>query len=376
MKKAKIRVKRIDILEVELPLKRVFKHALSARKTSNSIFIKLYLEDGTIGYGEALPREYVTNETTKSVSGRLCRVLPRKVIGAKFFSFKNGVEFINRLKHLEGATRCCIELALLDALGKHFKKPVSSIIGEPTKSLLSTSGVIQAGSIPSTIKSALEIKAFGFKSVKVKVGLGDDLNRLKVVRNILGKRINVRVDANCAWGAREAIEKIGQMREFGISAVEQPVRANDIKGLKKVSDSVNETIIADESLTTIRDAKRLANINACDMFNIRLSKCGGILNALKIVDIAHLHSIRYQLGCQVGESGVLSAAGRHFAFGVKNIEYYEGSYGKFLLKEDVTRENMTIGLGGKAQAIVGPGLGINVVDRVLDKYTVNRYIID
>ena len=371
-----VEVKRIDILEVELPFKRVFKHALNIRRTSDSIFVKLYLATGVIGCGEALPREYVTGETTRSVFRKLCNVLPYKVIGAKFSGLKEGVEFINRFEGLEGAARCCVEIALLDALGRYFNKSVSSVIGRPIKNLLFSSGVISAGSIPSITKSALEMKAFGFKSVKVKVGVGEDVNRLRVIRSILGNKVDIRVDANCAWDVDEAIEKIGQMRKFNIRAVEQPVKAGDIRGFKKVTDGVPETIIADESLATLEDARRLAGAKACNMFNIRLSKCGGILNALKIADIARRNSIRYQLGCQVGESGVLSAAGRHFACGVENVEYYEGSYGKFLLKEDVTKENMTIGFGGKVRIIDGPGLGVNVVDKVLDKYTSNRFVIE
>jgi len=289
---------------------------------------------------------------------------------------KKAKEFIYNLKELDGAAKCCLDIALLDTLGRFFNKSVSFVIGKPVRRLLFSTGIVSAGSIPAATKSAMEIKIFGFKSVKVKVGIENDLNRLNVVRSILGDKIDIRVDANCAWSAEKAIEKICQMRKFKISAVEQPVKPYDIRGLKKVTTSVPETIIADESLSTVKDAERFAKIKACNMFNIRLSKCGGIVNALKIKDIADRNSIRYELGCQVGESGLLTAAGRLFASSVKNIEYYEGSYGKFLLKDDITKEDMTFGLRGKTKAVSGAGLGINVVDKVLDKYTVDRFIIE
>jgi len=365
-------IKKIEVLKVDLPFKKPFKHSLHTRSKSNSVFVKLFLENGITGFGESLPRDYVTCETTDSVFKKLKQIIPGKVIGVKISSFKHGLRFLANLKELQGAARCCLEVAILDGLGKFFNTPFTEITGRHKRAALFSTGVISAGSVLSATKTALGIKALGFKCVKVKVGAGNDLKRLAVVRNILGNKVDVRVDANCAWEADEAIRKIKKMRKFGISCVEQPVRSYDIRGLKKVTNSVPETIIADESLTTVKDAEKFARIKACDMFNIRLSKCGGVLNALKIADIARHNSIKIQLGCQVGESGVLAAAGRHFACGVKEVEYYEGSYGKFLLKEDLTKENMTMGFGGRARPINGPGLGITVKEKILDKYTIKR----
>ena len=337
--------------------------------------MKLFLEDGASGYGEALPREYVTDETAESVFGKLCGVLPRRAMKVRFSSFRKGIDFLDSFKELEGSARSAFELALLDGLGKYFGKSFSDIVGPPAKNFLFASGAISAGSVPAVAKDALALKAFGFKSVKVKVGSGNDLNILNVVRKILGPKADIRVDANCAWGAEEAVKRIEEMRRFGVRVIEQPVRPYDLRGLKKVTESVSETIVADESLSSVNDAQKLARMKACGMFNIRISKCGGVLNALKIVSIARRNSIRYQLGCQVGESGLLSAAGRHFAFGVEGIEYFEGSYGKFLLKEDITKEDMTIGFGGKVRPVSGPGLGVTVIDRILEKYTGKKTVV-
>jgi len=370
------KIEKIEVLEVKLPFKRSFKHALCDRYVSDSIFVKVYLKNGLVGYGESLPREYVSDENASSVFTTLQNFVPKKLIGTVFSDFSKSAEHINfLLKPLQSAARCCIEIALLDVLGRYFGKSLSVITGKPIKKTIYSSGVISAGTIPATVKNAFLFKLFGFKSIKVKVGMNNDLKRLQLIRSILGNKIDLRIDANCSWEADEAISNINRMRKFGIKAVEQPLKPDDIDGLKKITENVPEAIVVDESLKTVQDAGKLAKTKACDMFNVRLSKCGGILNALKIIDIAQRNSIRYQLGCQVGETGVLSAAGRHLACGVHNVEYYEGSYGKLLLKEDVTRENMTIGLGGKADCISGPGLGVNVRNEVLDKYTVNRITI-
>ncbi|MGB3112305.1 MAG: enolase C-terminal domain-like protein, partial [Candidatus Omnitrophota bacterium] len=252
------RVKKIDILEVELPFKIPFRHALHERQSSGSVFVKIYLDSGVTGYGEALPREYVTGETAASVREKLNTVLGQKLLGSEFSSLRDAENFIETLEELQGAARCALELALLDSVGKNFKVSVSALIGEKGAENIFYSGVISAGSVPSAAMAALKMKLFGFRQVKVKVGFENDFERLDIIRKILGEKTDIRIDANCAWSADEAIKNIGELRLFDISAVEQPVKADDIEGLKKVTGSVPEAIIADESLRTIEDAKRLS----------------------------------------------------------------------------------------------------------------------
>ena len=360
------------ILHVSIPFKNSFSHALKTRTESGSIFLSLRLEDGTVGYGESLPREYVTGETPESVIYALEDVLKKKLLGASLVSYGDMSGFLNDIKLSGGAARCALELALLDVYGKHFKESVNSLLGRRANKGFYYSGVIGAGTLPDIIKKSLAFKIWGLRFVKIKVGTNDDIERLKAARCILGRKVNIRVDANCAWGADAAIDNINKMRRYGISAVEQPVKADNYSELKKVTDSVPEIIIADESLCTVDDAYKLAQLKACNMFNIRISKCGGLLNSLRIAEIALSNNMGIQLGCQVGESGLLSAAGWHFASTLPDIYFCEGSYGRFLLKEDATKEDMTIGRKGKVRPIAGNGLGVNISDEVINKYLVKE----
>jgi muconate cycloisomerase len=116
----------------------------------------------------------------------------------------------------------------------------------------------------------------------------------------------------------------------------------------------------DESLTSVQDAERAIQAGTCDLFNIRLSKCGGFLNSLTLAAMAHHANLGYQLGCHPGESGILSAAGRHFATSVDSIRYREGSADRHLIKDLITHESLTFGRGGWAPAIRTPGLGITI----------------
>ena len=109
-----------------------------------------------------------------------------------------------------------------------------------------------------------------------------------------------------------------------------------------------------------------------DLFNLRLSKCGGFVAALRLAALAKANGLGYQLGCQVGETGILSAAGRHFAASVGGIAYHEGSYDRHLVRDSLLEKDITFGFGGWAPALDGPGLGVTVSPSRLEARTV-RY---
>ena len=96
------------------------------------------------------------------------------------------------------------------------------------------------------------------------------------------------------------------------------------------------------------------------MLNVRLSKCGGFRNSFKIIDFARQQGIQFQIGCHLGESGILSAAGRILCLLCRDALYCDGSYDEFLLKENITDENISFGPGGKATMLNGSGLGVEV----------------
>jgi L-alanine-DL-glutamate epimerase-like enolase superfamily enzyme len=286
------------------------------------------------------------------------------IVGKRFSSFVEVARFIKEVP-LEGCGKCAVELALLDAAGKCFKKPVSEAFGKVVKNELVYSGIIATDSLLKTRMACYQMKLYGFRQAKIKVGFENDVQRLGIARKILGAGTDIRVDANCAWKPEEAIERINELKQFNISAVEQPVVADDINGMRKVRLETSIPIIADESLCTIDDAKRLAKARACDIFNIRLSKCGGILNSYGIYGLAKAKKIGYMLGCMVGETGILSAAGRHFAQCIPGLKWLEGSYDRFVLKKRYVNPDMTFGKGGVAKAIDGYGLGVELNEKSL-----------
>lgn len=127
--------------------------------------------------------------------------------------------------------------------------------------------------------------------------------------------------------------------------------------------------MADESLVTVADSRRLIAAGACRWFNLRVAKCGGVTNVLRIARLATAAGIRLQIGCQVGETAILSAMGRHLAAHLGQVEFVEGSYGSLLLAEDIAEPEVRFGAGGRAPLIRGPGIGVHVNDALLRKHT-------
>jgi L-Ala-D/L-Glu epimerase len=280
------------------------------------------------------------------------------------------------------ALRCAVELGILDAFGRLFGEPVSKVTDyfEPAAVIrvanprVRYSGAIMAEGPVAERVSALKMRAYGFAHCKVKVGVpgADDPSRLRTIRCWIGPKMDLRVDANEAWHAEEAAARIEPLLACRISCVEQPVPHTEVEALAELRCRVPVPIMLDESLTSLADARAAIQGGTCDLFNIRLSKCGGFLNSLRLAALAHQAGLGYQLGCHPGESGILSAAGRHWAASVRDIRYLEGSYDRHLFRRLLTEEDLTFGYGGWALALPRPGLGVTINRAVLDQWTVRQ----
>lgn len=366
-------LKKIDLYLLQIQLCMPIKHYLAERTHSENLVVKVVTDSGVVGFGEGIARQYVTGEVMEASLRFLQDHLIPQLNG---FHPSGPPDLIEALAELlsednraQAPAACCaLELAILDAAGKTWSQSVAQMLGGGDQPLI-YSAVIPMMSPPSFHRLLQVIRDMEMSFVKIKVGNERDTEVLSLAREILGHEVDLRVDANGAWSSEEAQERIAAMMAYGISAVEQPVPKEDIQGLKRVSEQVELPIIADESLCLERDAKKLTSLDACQVFNLRLSKCGGILAANRLYEIGRKKAIAAQLGCQVGETGILSAAGRQLASSRKLL-YLEGSYSSYLLKDDIVNERVEFGPGGMAQPLAGHGLGVSVNEETLQRLVV------
>jgi muconate cycloisomerase len=383
------RIVELTASHVRIPLRRAIRHAAHSRSVTDNLLVRCVLDDGTEGFGEGVPRDYVTGETIDSALDLLRRgelAAQREACS----DFAHAVAWAERLRLPDvpgddrscrgNAARCAVELAVLDAYGKHFGEPLSAVTRLLTPEHYQPQASVRySGAITSAKRFKLRLSAwvmriYGFKEVKVKVGIAghDDVSRLRTIRRCVGSGMDLRVDANEAWSPAEAVERIRALEPFGLSAVEQPVPHADVAALREVRQQVRVPLMLDESLCGLVDAERATADRTCDLFNLRLSKCGGFIPTLRLVQFAARHGFGCQLGCQVGETAVLSAAGRHFAASVGGLRYLEGSYDRHLVREALATRDLTFGLGGRAPALPGPGLGVTIDTAALGRVTVQK----
>jgi muconate cycloisomerase len=375
--------------QVRIPLRRRIRHAAHTRTETDNLLVRCVLEDGSVGFGEGVPRDYVTGETITSALDLLKRS-DLAAQGEDCRDFEQAVALAERLQLVpvpgdergcEGnAARCAVELALLDAYGKCFGRSLSDVVRLVAPELYQPqshvrySGAITTARGIKTLTAAILFRIYRFRHVKIKVGMEgyNDRQRLGMMRRWGGRAIDIRLDANEAWTPANVVERIRELEPYGISAVEQPVPHADAAFLREVRRQVRTPIMLDESLCSRFDAERAVERQICDLFNLRLSKCGGLIPSLRLAQFAKQHGLGCQLGCQVGETAVLSAAGRHFAASVAGPRYLEGSYDRHLVREALATTDLTFGWGGWAKALPGPGLGITLDPLALQRVTVRE----
>ena len=369
-------IESINIYNLKIPFSRTIKHRLYTRDVTESIVVVIQDSNGKQGVGEGTPREYVTGET-----------LGKSLMAAELFSkafLGQPFETINELFALlcgvsdsdvvdkHPAAFCAIETALLDLWARVENRPIYQLFDQiPNNRVLSYSGVI-----PSIDKEQAFLKYVGLvrklklTSLKIKVvDLESGLAQLAILREQLGSDIEIRVDANAAFTADTAIQFIHGAKPINLSAIEQPVAKNDLEGLKKVSAHSDIPVIADESMYTSKGPYYLIDNGICHGLNIRLSSCGGFRKAYQIYQQATLKQMTTVVGAHVGETAILSFAGRNLAMICEDAKYLEGSFSTYVIQEDLVEEDISFGSGGMVPVLNRSGLGIEINRSAIEKWS-------
>jgi L-alanine-DL-glutamate epimerase-like enolase superfamily enzyme len=255
--------------------------------------------DELIGLGEAAPSAfYGENQSTVLA---VLEVL-RQDIPDNPFLIEEAQERMEKRIRGNPAAKAAIDIALHDLVCKKLCIPLYRFLGFSPEKALYTSFTIGIDEIDVMKRRALE--ASEFPILKIKIGTDRDEFVLDAIRSVTDRTL--RVDANCAWTPREAVRNISRLEKFGIEFVEQPIAPGDPQGMRFVRENVGLPVIADESVKTSRDIEAL--IGAVDGINIKLMKCGGLREALKMIHVARAVGMKTMLGCMVESSVGITAA--------------------------------------------------------------------
>lgn len=314
-----MKITSIKVNEVSVPLIEPFRISLGVITHSRSAIVEVHTDEGLVGYGEGAPGILITGETLAGTVENI-KVFEQALIGTDPTDLEKVYGIMDRAAAHAPCGKTAIDMACYDLLGKAAGLPVYKLLGGLSNSIDTD---ITVG-IDTPEKMAAKAKRFvesGFDTIKTKVGTSfkEDIARIKGIREAVGDDIKIRVDANQAWQAKEAIQMIERLNEFNIELVEQPVPFHDIEGLSYVTKHSNVPIMSDESCFTATDAMRLVERRAIDILNIKLMKCGGIREALKINAICEAAGIECMLGCMGEESNLGITAAASLGAAMKNI---------------------------------------------------------
>ena len=377
---------RLHIYRTAIPM-RGFEHAAARRELAEAVVVRMDFDNGRVGWGETLPRPYVTGETIESVIADLAQIIWPACRGSQTNNhiipcFADPA----RPDRCVNAAICAYDLAnlrrLLDADGHVSAAVLEEIWGLekaereslPRRDIPQrVTGVLGSADAGKTAWRLRLMRWYGLRHFKLKLGLGEETDRANlqaVVRQIgpglAGGKYTLRVDVNGGWPADQTPARAAELARLGVGVVEQPVYCEPA-ALVDLARRCELPLMADESLRTEADALVLLQEPRI-WWNIRLSKNGGLVRSLGLARLAEQHGIPYVLGCMVGESGILSAAQRLALLWGMAPREVEGNYGRFLLRDDLVISPPRFGYGGRLKPLRGPGLGVEVDVEKIERY--------
>ena len=310
-----MKIAKIEVGEVKIPLVTPFKTALRTVDCVNDIVIKVTADDGQVGFGEAPPTAVITGDTLGSIRCAIQDYIAPNLIGMDLLDIDGIMKKLHGCILKNTSAKAAVDMAVYDLYAKQLNQPLYQVLGG-RRNRIETDLTISVNSIDEMVSDSVRAVEQGFRILKIKVGKEglEDIKRIEAIRKAVGEDIAIRVDANQGWTAKEAVKIISTMEDKGIvmDLVEQPVHAHDFKGMQYVTKHVYTPILADESVFSAEDAIRIIEGRAADLINIKLMKTGGIYEALKICSIAEIYGVECMIGCML-ESKIAVSAAAHFA---------------------------------------------------------------
>jgi L-alanine-DL-glutamate epimerase-like enolase superfamily enzyme len=387
---SKVKIRKIETFPVALELMLPFRHASTAFTHMHYVMIKIETDAGVTGYGESIPAWEVTGETQFSVIDCIHHLTEESKLGFSLIgqevstlqSVRDIMEILcpdDRVNIFWGApsAKAGLEEALLDIAGKTQGKSIYELFGGKIRPV-PFAHVLGIAPAKETIGRAKELLENGVHKLKLKIGIEKmdgledyqrDVEVILGIKNLIEKikpGTKMVADANQGFITAEKtiafLQKVPNCLEY----LEQPVIAGDLLGMKKIKENCDVALMADESLHSYHDAKVLLELNAVDIFNVKLMKCGGMIEALKLADLARKNNKKVVLGSML-ENQVGAIPSLHTFFCDDTIESTESGF------FSVLRENIGSGLaidGNFVKVPSGPGIGLDVDETDFKKHLI------
>ena len=309
-----MKIKNIEVGTIAIPLVTPFKTALRTVNVLESIVVRVTTESGMVGYGETAPTEAITGDSRRSILSAL-EVISHCMIEERIENKERLLSIVHDTVEQNFNAKSAMEIALYDLWAQIAGVPLYRYLGGE-KSQFKTGITISLNPKEIMVADALAAVENGFDSLKIKLGDDpiEDISRVEAIHWAVGKHISLKLDANQGWSPKETVRFLVELekKEITIQLIEQPVKREDFEGLKYIKERSTTPILADESIFSPEDARALLEMQAVDLINIKLDKCGGISKALEIADICGEYGVACMIGCML-EGAISVGAAAHMA---------------------------------------------------------------
>ena len=359
-----MRLARFSVFTFPVPFKVVFRHASASRRRAENLIVAAHAEDGHVGFGEGCPRDYVTGETKTSGHYFIRRHANSLIAEVRdLASLRTWVadhaDDIDR----NPAAFCAMETAILDLFGRMSGKCIEELVETPRPSTsFRYSAVLGNAPHPAYLWQLRRYRRRGFDDFKIKLS-GDARRDGRKLGALAETAKRVRLDANNLWrSADDCIRHLAALPRK-VFAIEEPLQAGDLEGFRAVGEKTDARIVLDESLVRVEQLETLTDPDRW-IVNIRVSKMGGILRSLAVAQQARRLGVGIIVGCQVGETSLLTRAALPVMQAAGNdLVAAEGAFGTYLLRRDLTTPCLMFGHAGRLvpdQIPDAPGFGLAV----------------
>ncbi|MES2892758.1 MAG: dipeptide epimerase [Bacteroidota bacterium] len=314
-------ITKVEIYKSRIALKEPFKISLGILTHAENVIVKLTTDAGITGFGECSPFLTINGESMDTCF-IVAQYLGKTLINKNALDIAGCTVDMEKVIYANNSIKSAFDMALYDIAAHHAGQPLYKFLGGTNTKALITDYTVSIDDPAKMASDAARIKANGFQVIKVKLGqrIDLDLERMKRIREAVGMEIPIRIDANQGWEPQSALTLLNNLAPLNIQHCEEPIPRWNFMALPELKKKSPIRLMADESCCDQHDARRLIDLDACDLFNVKLGKSGGIFNAMQIAEIAENHNISIQVGGFL-ESRLAFTAAAHFALASDNIIY-------------------------------------------------------
>ena len=332
----KLTIREIELYKFSIPLIEPFTTSLGVDVSADNVLIKIKTEEGITGFGECSPYMPINGES-QDTCFMVGQYFAKALKGKDPLQIEESIKLMDKIIYANSSIKSAFDMALYDIASQHAGMPLYKFIGGENNKTIITDYTVSIGDIDKMTADAIKIKKQGYPAIKVKLGKHGptDVERMKAIRAAVGNEIPLRIDANQGWAVDEAIETLKALAPLNIQHCEEPIARWNFMQLPRVKKESPIPIMADECCGDDHDAERLIQLKACDYFNIKLGKSGGIFKALKMARMAEQANIHLQVGAML-ESRLAMTAFAHYALCSPIIEHYDFDTALMFSEDPVT----------------------------------------